>query len=112
MPYVARDEAGAIVSVSKNRTDSTSEHLTAEDHELIAFLRRNGSDELLHTEFDASDREFVRVIEDVIAVLIDKGVLMMTDLPIAAQNKLMRRYTLRSKMTDLGGIVDQEDSLL
>ena len=112
MPYVARDQAGAIISVSKSRTDAAAEHLPVDDDELAAFLARTGGEELLQSEFDASDLEFVRVIEDVIAVLIDKGVLMMTDLPSAAQNKLMQRYRLRSKLTDLGGIVSQDDDLI
>ncbi len=52
----------------------------------------------------------VRVLEDLITVLIDKRIIMLTDLPNAAQQKLAHRYDLRSRLADLGGIIaEQED---
>lgn len=47
----------------------------------------------------ASDAAYIRVIDDVIAVLIGKGVISETDLPAAAQEKRAARAILREKVT-------------
>jgi hypothetical protein len=47
----------------------------------------------------ATDLEFVRVLEDVVQLLIDKGVILFTDLPDSAQQKIMLRQQLRSKFS-------------
>ncbi len=63
--------------------------------------------------FDAADADFVRVLEDLIDTLILKNVIHQTDLPVAAQKKLMVRKGLRSRIHGalnlLGG---DEDRLL
>ena len=43
---------------------------------------------------------------------IDKGVIMMTDLPKAAQDKIASRGALRSKLKDLGGIVAETEEIM
>ena len=40
----------------------------------------------------------MRVLEDVVQLLIDKGVILFTDLPESAQEKMLYRQRLRSKM--------------
>ncbi|HEY9536792.1 MAG TPA: hypothetical protein VIS03_04285 [Kiloniellaceae bacterium] len=117
MPYVARDDRGLICEVQERETQSACEQVPLDDPELLAYLSgpsddgRGGAE--IRAELEASDLEFVRVIEDVITVLIDKRVFMLTDLPAAAQQKLARRYNLRSKLADLSGIVsDYEDIML
>jgi len=46
----------------------------------------------------ASDPELARVTEDLIGVLVKKGVILFTDLPDAVQNKLLEREALRHKL--------------
>jgi hypothetical protein len=117
MPYVARDDQGLIIDVQERETESAYEQVGLDDPELIFYLNANLDDGLgreeIRAELEASDRELIRVIEDVVTVLIDKRVFMLTDLPAAAQQKLARRYNLRSKLSDLGGIIsDQEEFIL
>ena len=117
MPYVARDDKGRIVEVQERKTQRASEQVALDDPELVSFLNGlangAGTSSDVRAELEASDLEFIRVIEDVITVLIDKRIFMLTDLPAAAQQKLARRYNLRSKLTDLGSIVaDHEDIML
>jgi hypothetical protein len=117
MPYVARDDQGRIIEVRERETESAYEQVDLDNPELVSHLSGNlddgrGHDEI-RAELKASDRELIRVIEDVITVLIDKRIFMLTDLPTAAQEKLARRYNLRSKLSDLGGIIsDQEEFML
>lgn len=59
----------------------------------------------------ASDLELIRVLEDLIDVLIGKGVIVLTDLPEAAQSKLAERRKLRSRLSDLGSIVTEQDDI-
>jgi hypothetical protein len=47
-----------------------------------------------------SDTAIARVLEDLIDVLIDKGVIQFTDLPQAAQIKLMTRRQTRAKLSN------------
>ena len=44
--------------------------------------------------------------------LVEKGVIMMTDLPKAAQDKIATRGTMRDKLSDLRGIVGEGDDLM
>ena len=46
-----------------------------------------------------SDLEMIRVYEDLVDVLISKHVVVLTDFPQAAQEKLMRRKRLRSSFS-------------
>lgn len=117
MPYVARDDQGQIIEVQERETEAAYEQVALDDPELVSYLNDGLDDNVAREEIRAkleeSDLEFVRVIEDVITVLIDKRVFMLTDLPPAAQEKLARRYNLRSKLSDLGGIIsDYEDIML
>lgn len=45
-----------------------------------------------------SDAELARVTEDLVSVLVSKGVILFTDLPEAVQAKLLGREALRSKL--------------
>ena len=48
-----------------------------------------------------SDQSTVRVLEDVIDLLIQKNVILFTELPEAAQAKLMARRGLRKSLNPL-----------
>ncbi len=110
MPYVTRDQNGRIAAVHTTQSAEATEKLAPGDPELVAFLGGTSDSAGLQSALVASDLELVRVLEDLITVLIDKRIIMLTDLPKAAQQKLAHRYDLRSQMADLGAIVaEQED---
>jgi len=59
--------------------------------------------------FSDIDVAFIRVLEDLIETLIEKGVVRMTDLPAAAQQKINERKGLRRRLnTDLNLLDDHE----
>ncbi len=112
MPYVVRDKAGQICGVHSAANGRAREELDSRDPDLQRFLSEAGGHEVQGALVD-SDQGLVRVLEDLIAVLIDKRIIALTDLPEAAQQKLSHRYSLRSRLADLQGIVgDQEEILL
>ena len=47
-----------------------------------------------------SDTSLVRVLEDLIDVLITRGVIQFTDLPEAAQAKLLERRETRASLSN------------
>jgi hypothetical protein len=48
----------------------------------------------------SSDAGLARVTEDLIDLLIVRGVIRFTDLPLAAQNKLLERKETRARLSN------------
>lgn len=107
MPYVVRDETGSIVSILAQPRDD-AERLDAGDEELQDFFSSEDPNSALREVLVASDLSFVRVLEDLIAVLLDKNVILLTDLPEAARKKIMQRKDIRGCLQDLGGLIADE----
>ncbi len=91
MAFVKRDDSGAIVAVSRAAAPDFSEALPDDHPDLLSFLKSVGD----YTELARTDLDFVRVLEDLLDVLIAKGVLLFTELPEEAQAKIMQRRALR-----------------
>ena len=94
MPFVRRDSAGSIVAVSQVPGEGL-DLLAADDPELQQFLRGIGG---YAEQLSATDQDFVRVLEDVVELLIGKGVILFTELPPSAQEKMLLRQKLRSHL--------------
>jgi hypothetical protein len=45
-----------------------------------------------------SDADLLRILEDLINVLVDNNVILLTDFPEAVQHKLMNRQKVRDKL--------------
>ena len=97
MPYVKRNESGEIIAISQQGGDGFDDQVSPDSLELSAFLQAMGH---VDSELSATDQDFVRVLEDVVELLIDKGVILFTELPESAQNKMLYRQRLRRKMGD------------
>jgi hypothetical protein len=94
MPFVQRDADGRIVAVSQVPADGMTA-IAADDTDLRAFLGRMGVEA---QQISATDLDFVRVLEDVVELLIGRGVILFTDLPESAQQKMLHRQALRSSL--------------
>lgn len=97
MPYVKRNEAGQIISVSLSQESDDQEFIDAESSQLAAFFEdaRASADSLRE-----SDSDLVRVLEDLIEMLTAKGIILFTELPESAQQKIMLRKRLRKDRTN------------
>lgn len=93
MPYVRRNPEGQIVALLNAAEADAQERLPASHEEVLRFLADGGE----ATVFSALDADFVRVTEDLIYVLMEKGVLQFTDLPADAQRKLRERESFRGR---------------
>lgn len=58
-----------------------------------------------------SDLDMIRVLDDLIELLIDKGVIQFTELPAQAQDKLLKRTQLRRGRRDLDLLEDEESPI-
>jgi len=93
MPYVRRNAEGRIVALLAEPTPDALESLPSGHVEVLAFL---GVDRDA-AAFGTLDSDFVRVTEDLIYTLIEKGLLQFTDLPVEAQRKLLARQSFRGR---------------
>ncbi len=93
MLYVARDSDGVIIEVHSMPLGDAQEGVPADHPEALQFVHERWR----KNELDELDRDFVRVIEDLIELLISKEVIMFTDLPPKVQEKLLRRKEVRQK---------------
>ncbi len=91
MLYVGRDGEGRIVEVHPMPLGRANEPLPADNPEVLQFIHERWR----QNELSSLDREFIRVIEDVIELLINKNLILFTDLPQAVQAKLNRRNEVR-----------------
>lgn len=97
MPFVERDASNRIVAVYSEPRANAGEELPADALELAEFL---GAASEARRALTALDAELVRVIEDVIDVLIGKGLILPTDLPSAVQEKLSERRQVRERIVE------------
>lgn len=59
-----------------------------------------------------SDADLARVTEDLISVLVRKGIILFTDLPDIVQTKLLEREKLRHKLDDYNvSFLSDDDTL-
>ena len=62
-----------------------------------------------HAALSESDVGLARVLEDVIDVLITRGVIQFTDLPEAAQAKLLERRETRANLSNRLQLLPMDD---
>jgi hypothetical protein len=106
MPFVKRNEQGEVIAVSESKAPDYTEELSKDDPAVAAFIARVGSTSA--SSLDASDQDFVRVLEDVVELLITKGLILFTELPTNAQEKIMRRQKMRSQVGNLEDLIGDD----
>lgn len=112
MYYIERDAAGQITRVESTPFAGMTEHCEERTAELDRWLKLQEAREASLQKLRQSDLEMVRVLEDLIDVLMSKGVISITDLPEAAQTKLINRAQARQSLSGLEGLIDDDDERL
>ncbi len=112
MAYVQRDPQGNIIDVFETAQADAIEYMSPNTPELLSFLRKNGDVDAARTILSSSDMALIRVLEDLINTLIDKGVILFTDLPPAAQEKLANREKIRDQLSSLENLMNEDQGLL
>ncbi|MCE2746889.1 MAG: hypothetical protein LW710_13415 [Burkholderiales bacterium] len=105
--YVTRAANGSIESVSRHAQPGT-EPIDEGHADMKSFFNAQTP----QLGFDSADAEFVRVIEDLIDILLAKNIILHTDLPEAAQKKLMFRKGLRQRLHNSLNLLDDDGEVL
>ena len=96
--FITRDQNGDITGLSSSPADGAVA-ASIDDPQVQAFLRN-------------LDIDLVRVLEDVVDLLVARGIFRFTDLPESAQQKLLFRKTMRSQWQAVPDPLGMEDGLL
>jgi hypothetical protein len=108
--FVKRNAQNEIILISKISIPGIVDELIDDDsYELVDFLDEEHENTPV-VEFKRSDRDLIRVLEDVIDLLTVKGVIQFTDLPKAAQEKLLSRQNIRHRIATLDLLSDDPDT--
>lgn len=95
MLYVLRDKDGKITTLT-DQPQPGARPAKATDPDVMRFLSLDGDDFTASDFLNESDLSTVRILEDLIDTLINRQVIRFTDLPDAAQRKLLSRKVARS----------------
>jgi hypothetical protein len=109
MLYAQRDEAGTIIALFANPSDQAKEAVSPDDAEVLQFLLQEEGDTAAKHYLRQSDLGLIRVVEDLIELLMQKNLILLTELPEAAQKKILNRKQVReSAQSGNSLLVDDE----
>jgi hypothetical protein len=111
MFYVQRDADGELLRVEAASFAEATEQLPPDDHQVQAWFADEVVEKSL-SQLKLSDMEMIRVLDDLIQVLTSKGILNVTDLPMAAQAKLMDRNQARETLGGLSDLINDDETRL
>ncbi|MBK8157663.1 MAG: hypothetical protein IPK59_02315 [Rhodospirillaceae bacterium] len=113
MPFVMRDGSGQVLAIYREMSAGAEEYLPPTHPAVQAFMQQNVAQlPVSSAEKPAmlqSDLDMIRVYEDLTDILLTKNLVMLTDFPPAAQDKLMRRKRLRSSLSPITELLDNTD---
>ncbi|MES9988614.1 MAG: hypothetical protein AB2552_04000 [Candidatus Thiodiazotropha endolucinida] len=112
MLYAKRDNDGKIINLSDSPSSGADEEVSATDDEVIGFIFNNSSTTLSKKLLSETDTGMIRIVEDLIELLIQKNLIMFTDLPNAAQQKILMRNQIRSVFQPGDPLLVDDDELL
>lgn len=110
MPFVQLDENNHILAVYAEAVEGAVE-VAPDDPALKEFLFRAHPEVEQREKLLKSDLALARVMEDLIDVLIEKGVIMFTDFPEMAQKKLLERRGFRKEFSYVQNLFGDDGQL-
>ena len=112
MAFIQRNAQGEIIAVSETAQSEYDEEISIHSPDLIDYLAKTTNSDVAKVALSESDTDFVRVLEDLINTLIEKKVIVLTDLPFAAQEKLSSREKIRGQLNSLENLMAEDDGIL
>jgi len=112
MTYAKRNTEGHIVALFNEESEEGLEQLSWNEPEVIRFLAQSSQDNETLTFLQQSDLDLVRVVEDLIELLVDKSLIMFTELPQPAQQKLLGRKRARESLNENSALMVAENEIL
>ncbi len=110
MIYIKCDAQNQIEDITFSETEGYLES-SVFDPQVKAFLQNSQNEELIKEVLNKLDLDMVRVIEDMVDLMIEKRLILFTDLPQPVQNKLLFKRSLRESLNPEISLIDDEESL-
>lgn len=111
MFYAERDHDRTIVAIRTSPGGKNVDSEPLSELELEEFLSNEVGKNSYELLLRAADRKMIRVLDDLIEVLVRKNVIMLTDLPAEASEKLGNRQDVRRRMHENGSDITVDDIL-
>ncbi len=111
MPFVRRNTDGLIDAVFANAEGDAQEELPHAHPELLQYLGIDAKSIIDADEWLRAELALARVTEDLITILMDKGVISFTDPPAGAQEKIIARQGLRSEVSYVASLFGNDDKI-
>jgi hypothetical protein len=114
MPYVIRDAEGKVLQIFNQPVTGAAEQIAVGSAEFKAFQIDHTANtvEALQRQLMESDRGMARLAEDLVDVLIGKGIIKFTDLPAAAGTKYLERVSTRERMHAMQSIIVDANDII
>lgn len=111
MLYIKRNQNDEILEIEFTQKEGFEE-ISLHDPNLARYIENSeNSDEIIHKVLGRLDLDMVRIIEDVIDILIDKNIMLFTDLPDPVQNKILFKKAIRNISKNKTTILAEEEIL-
>ena len=111
MFYAERDQNGTVIAIRKQPGGDTVDREPLSQNEVEAFLSSEFGRNSYEVMLRAADQTMIRVLDDLIDVLVRKNIILLTDLPEEAREKLGSRQEVRRRMHDEGDDLTVDDIL-
>ncbi|MFO7667185.1 MAG: hypothetical protein R6V76_11230 [Desulfobacterales bacterium] len=106
MLYVERARDGKIIALFSNPRPEAGEQKSVMDEEILDFLHKTVSADSRKMLLALSDMGIIRLLEDLIDLLIQKNVIIFTELPEQARERITERKRLRETVASQDLMVD------
>ncbi len=110
MIYLKKDLNNLIIDIGFEAKEGF-EKSSVFNSEIKKFIKNTDNVEIIKTTMSKLDLDMVRITEDLIDVLIEKELIMFTDLPDAVQNKLVFKRLLRENLSPSSSLYEEEEEL-
>lgn len=99
MPYIERSADGKIIGLRTVAGQNAVEERSVTDEEVLDFLKNNLDNKFLKSLLAHSDAGLIRLLEDLIDLLTKKNIILFTELPEKAQEKIIEREQIRERIS-------------
>lgn len=109
MLYIERNEHGEIDNI-EFAPGPNREEVSLHDPKFQKYIEdAPNSDEIIIRVLNRLDLDMVRVIEDVIDIMINRNLILFTDLPDPVQNKILFKKSIRNLSNKDKTVLDEEE---
>ena len=105
--YVERAADGKIIALHSSAKPYAGEQKSSIDDEVLDFLYTNADADTRKLLLSLSDMGIIRLIEDLVDLLIEKNLILFTELPLHAQKRIHERKQIREIMTSQDLMVEK-----